>query len=218
MMKLNITIKIFAILLLVSIALLVYRAINSEVSSTTIRYLFLDIFIEHKKYDLLLGSSTIKRLNQDKYLACGVWLNRGIGNSTVSNLNNYIRMTYLSIEPSRILLYAGENDISRGMSVDKTIDSYKKLVQNLIYRYPDSDIHIISIKPSPKRHGNWKEFNALNDLLEVFSGELKRVYFHSYKKWQKEYSQSSFVDDGIHLTDEGYYTFTLGFNKTCKIK
>lgn len=210
--------KVFVFILFVSISLLVHRVTNNEVTSTIIKYIFLDLSLGHKYYDLMLGSSTIKRLNKNKYLACGIWLNRGIGNSTISNLNNYIEMTYLEIKPSKILLYAGENDISRGASVDETIDSYRKLIQILFDTYPDSEIHTIAIKPSPNRHEYWKEFIIFNDAVEKISNKVDRLYFHQLPKGQPEYSAASFISDGVHLTNEGYYTFTSGFNKTCKIK
>lgn len=217
-MKVNIVTKIVAILLSVCIGLFVYRVTKSEVLLTTTNYVFLDRFLAHENYDLLLGSSTIRRLDPDKYLACGTWLNRGIGNSTIPDLAHYINMSSLSIKPSNIILYAGENDLNRGVSIEKTISSFKQLVKNLMARYPNSGIHIIAIKPSPNRRNRWGEFNAFNDVLDSFSRKLIRVHFHSFKKWKKQYNLSSFVGDGVHLTDEGYFTFTLGFNATCKTK
>lgn len=210
--------KTYLFLIFVSISVFGYKVINNEVTSTTIKYILLDISLEDKHYDLMLGSSTIKRLNKNKYLVCGTWLNRGIGSSTISNLNTYIEMTNLEITPAKILLYAGENDISRGMGVGEAIDSYKKLIQKLLDKYPGSDIHAVAIKPSPNRREHWEDFAAFNNAVDLYAGKLNGLYFHRQSKGQPDYSPASFIGDGIHLSNVGYNTFTSGFNKTCKIK
>lgn len=199
-------------------SLLGYRVISSEVKLTTLKYVLEDLILRHKSYDLMLGSSTVKRLNASVFLECGNWLNRGIGSSTIPDLNAYLQMSYLEIEPSIILLYAGENDISRGFDTEETIVLYKSLIKNLLDKYPNSDIHAIAIKPSPSRVRYLKDFILFNDDVEIFADKLDKFYFHRQPEGQRGYSQISFSIDGVHLSNQGYKTFTSGFNNECRVK
>lgn len=218
MMKISIKVSVAILLLFTVFAIFFYKVKNNEVISTTLLYVYQDFFVEaDKPNNLMLGSSTIRKIDSKKFLACGPWLNRGIGNSTLSVLENYLSITPLAIIPAKILLYAGENDISRGDSIESTIHSYKELIQSLLVEYPGSDVHIIAIKPSPKRRKYWESFGIVNSALDVFSTESNNVYFHSYSNQEEGYGLSSFASDGVHLSEEGYSVFTTGFNKGCKV-
>ena len=212
MAKFKISTAVVAITLLLSLTLV----LNDEVLSSQFKYILEDATTEHGSKNLMLGSSTIKKLNQKKYLKCGTWLNRGIGNSTIANLRTYLKISPLSISPSQILLYAGENDIDRGLSVRETTTIYHKLISTLRLKYPDSSIRILAIKPSPKRHQHWNKFAALNDTLEANAKDMENVTFHTNPKGETGFDISSFIDDGIHLTEEGYFTLTAGLGETCK--
>ena len=204
------------IILLVSIVSIYQFVVDDEVQSSTLSYLIDDAMIDGGNRDLMLGSSTIKRLNQHQFLKCGFWLNRGIGNSTISSLRSYLSLTPLSINPSKILLYAGENDISKGISVTETIEAYKRLVKILLNKYPGSKLHVIAIKPSPSRRIHWNEFSMVNNSLEIYAKEFSQVYFHPHPTGSKGFNRESFENDGVHLTDQGYSIFTIGINKVCK--
>ena len=216
MAKFIIAVTVFIVILLINFVWLFILPINSEALSTKLKYIFEDVNTKHGSKNLMLGSSSIKKIDQDNHLACGRWLNRGIGNSSISNLSNYIKITPLSIKPSKILLYAGENDISNGISISEATSAYKKLIATLTEKYPESDIHVIAIKPSPARQAYWDKFSDFNDRLEVDLEDRKHLFFHSHHKGDKGYNSSSFSLDGIHLTEQGYEVFTSGLNKTCK--
>jgi len=207
---------IISTVLFVFICTTVVLITKNEVVSSYIQYVFEDITTEHGNKNLMLGSSTIKKLNQKKYLNCGRWLNRGIGNSTISNLSTYLSVSPLSINPSQILLYAGENDISRGLSSDETTNTYKKFLSYLSSEYPDSSIHVLAIKPSPKRQAHWSKFSTVNNTLEAELKDMENVTFHTHPKGEQGFGNSSFIDDGIHLTEEGYSMLTAGLREICK--
>lgn len=216
MTKCIIAVTIFIVILLINFVWFFILPINSEALSTKLKYMLEDVTTKHGSKNLMLGSSSIKKLDQNKHLACGRWLNRGIGNSSISNLSNYITISPLSINPSKILLYAGENDISNGMNTSEATSAYKMLIANLTNKYPDSDVHVIAVKPSPTRQAYWSEFSDFNDKLEAELEGRKYLFFHSHPKGDTGYDSSSFSFDGIHLTEQGYEVFTSGFNKTCK--
>lgn len=129
-----------------------------EVARTTIRHIAEDGFFSQRQNNLMLGSSSIRRLYSDRYLACGTWLNRGIGAALIASIERYLRISPLTISPANILLYAGENDISEGGRVESIVDSYTQLIGHLRDNYPQSNLHVIAIKPSPSRVGDWSAF------------------------------------------------------------
>ena len=200
-------------LLLLVLGLAVY-VVRDPVSFRTVQYVYQDLFQAHEHTDLMLGSSTVQRLNTSAYLDCGDWLNRGIGNSRVPDVRRYLALTFLPIKPSRVLLYAGENDLSAGLSVGDTLTAYRELVEGLLQSYPDSDIHIFALKLSPARRAHWSKFQELNRALQALSQESDRVSFHSHHL--NGDGAPGFLNDGIHLTDAGYRRFTLEFNRTCR--
>lgn len=212
-MKLKTALGLVGLLLLV-LGLAASVVVRDPVSFRTVKYVYQDIFQAHEHTDLTLGSSTVEMLNTSAYLNCGDWLNRGISNSRISDVRNYLALTFLPIKPSRVLLYAGENDLSVGLSVTDTFAAYRALVEGLLARYPDSEIHVFALKLSPARRSYWGEFEELNQALQAFSRESGRVYFHSHHL--NGDGAPGFLNDGIHLTDAGYRRFTLEFNRICR--
>jgi len=217
-MKLSNLKYFWVFIIILSIGLYLYRLNRSEVLETTLSYIIEDFFIDHADKNLMLGSSSIKRLDHLKYLSCGSWVNRGIGNSVIEDLSRYVDFTPLSIKPKIILLYAGENDISRGINTETTINAMKALIDTLIEKFPESSIHIIAIKPSPKRELFWKDFHVVNGNVKKYVQSLNSVFFHSHFKQDNKNKSLNFVADGVHLSDNGYRVFTKGVKEACEIK
>jgi hypothetical protein len=217
MKMLGMLIKILVVVFIVSVGVLGYYVAQDEVLKSTLRYVAKDSTLERNDYDLLLGSSSIQRIDSKRYLTCGEWLNRGIGNSNISDLHRYLKWTPLTLNPYQILLYAGENDIARQGNVDEVLQNYKALIEMLLVTYPSSEIHLLSIKPSPARQAYWEEFNQLNHQLDVLTTASERLNFHGPDS-STLYSSTSFTRDGIHLTAQGYTTLTSGYNRICNSK
>ncbi len=184
---------------------------------TILRYLIADFTVEDQGLNLMLGSSSIARLNHKKHIDCGDWLNRGIGSAVIGDLINYISFTPLEIKPTNILLYAGENDIGRGDRATEVLKEYKKLIDKLIEKYPSSKIHVISIKPSPKLVMYREQFRLVNDSISKYlvGKELVHIYFPD---WDEELRKNVqvFKDDHVHLTEKGYDLFASEMSKKCK--
>jgi len=162
----------------------------------------------------MLGSSSIARLNPKEFIPCQFWLNRGIGQATISDINMYITISPIMITPTKILLYAGENDASTELPVNKIINEYRNLLKNIQQIYPDSELHILAIKPSPARKQYWMKFKAVNHSMSKYIKTLPKVTFHK-SNWEVT-TDNQFLDDGIHLTKHGYITFTSGIKELCK--
>lgn len=209
------TLATFVLCVSANVILAVQVGKNNEVLRTTMQYLLEDTTTKHGNKNLMLGSSSIKKLGSKNILHCGPWLNRGIGGSKISSLNSYLKWSRLVIDPSVVLVYAGENDISDGISRDEVFEQYTSLINQLREKFQDSAIHVIGIKLSPARHSNWDDYRAVNSRMREYATELKGVFFHSTPGQDPDFVQTGFLDDGIHLTEQGYHLFTSGFNKAC---
>jgi len=207
------TIIIFFCLLVFSVILVINQ---DEVFETRLKYFWTDTLIDNSTKNLLLGSSSIARLDVKKYLACGDWLNRGIGSSDISDIKSYIEYSFLSISPANIILYVGDNDVATGTQVEIVISEYIDLISVLKHKYPKSKLHLLLIKPSPARQGYWYKFQLVNKAIIQYALGNANIFTYN-DLWSKKLDDMAtyFVNDGVHLSDRGYELFVLGVNKKC---
>lgn len=197
-----------------------YYLLHNEVPARTLRYVIDDSLLNSTRHDLLLGSSSIQHLDSQRWLDCGDWLNRGIGNSTIPDLVRYLALSPLSIRAEKILIYAGENDLSRGQNVAEVFVHYKDLLKALNQRFEGAQLHLLALKPAPARKQYWSKFFQLNKHLQRLAATQSRVFFYTYLApgQTSGYAPESFLSDGIHLTEHGYEVFTKEFNRSCKLQ
>lgn len=205
--------------LLIGITLPGFRYLNwdTETWQDTAHHWLEDRQLAPSTNNLLLGSSTIKHLQPQRDLDCPSWLKRGIGNAHISDLLRYINYSPLNISPDKILLYAGENDLADNISLAQIINNYQQLLTTLHDRFPSAQLHLLSLKPSPKRAELHEEIIALNGLLKNYSQQRQYIYFHD-ANWENHIPkyQMPFKADGVHLSQYGYSLLTQSFNKYCE--
>ena len=100
---------------------------------------------------------------------------RGFGGSTLlEGFQEFKRIIY-PIEPSVLIIYAGDNDIAGGAKPAAVQDSFRNTITTARRFYPDMPIAYISIKPSPARAALMSKMNETNILIRgdtetMFSG------------------------------------------------
>ena len=189
---------------------------NDEVLHTNIKYVLTDYMVNTEHANLMIGSSSIARLNPALINHCGKWINRGIGNSQLKDVIRYVLYS-----PNKtldnILIYAGENDVSYGLSIKQTVDRYKELLIGILKRHPDTLIHVLAIKSSPKRQSYWAAFRQVNLEIEAYVRSHTNIYFyHSSHLHNENTLHDYYQSDGIHLNTLGYLHFINGFSEQCK--
>ncbi|MCO7223483.1 GDSL-type esterase/lipase family protein [Pleionea sp. CnH1-48] len=190
---------------------------QNKVDSRILHYVIDDLQHKHGPKDLLLGSSSVEFLPHESGILCGSWLNRGIGQSQLADVIRYLRWSPLSISPSRIFIYAAENDLSFGLEVATTMKHYQQLVDTLRQRFPSSLIHIVAIKPSPARAQDWGIYSQFNHQMELWARQQEKLEFYR-PEWQSpKHEVAVFREDGIHLTPYGYSLLIHGINSTCAV-
>lgn len=180
-------------------------------------YIQSDQYIFAQEENLLLGSSSILTLSASRGLMCGSWLNRGIGASHISDIIQYMNLTTLSIMPAHIVIYAGENDLSEGKSIENVFTDYRLLLNIIKKRYPASTVLIVSIKKSPKRQDVWKRFKSLNSRLKELAAKKYNVKFLDINVLlDGDDKKFHYQKDGIHLSHTGMALFINGINVSCE--
>lgn len=158
---------------------------------------------------LFVGSSSIRgwRTVKEDFPQFQV-LNRGFGGSHLEDVNHYFAQIVLPYKPKLIVLYAGENDITAGKTVERVVADYKKFVALLRENLPKSRLIFISLKPSPARWEQREKFQRTNDLIKAEIEKDKRQMFVDV--WlpmlneRGEPKAEIFQGDKLHLNAEGY--------------
>lgn len=181
---------------------------KSDIELVIAKYVRDDLDVEIKNSNLILGSSSIARLKKKQFLCSDRWLNRGVWDSSINDIILYLDETDLNLFPEEIILYVGENDISSGMQFETVTKSFSSLIDILESKFPNAEIHVLALKPSPKRELYWSDFERFNNFVKVNFGS---IIFHE-AEWNNDLNGENkfFLNDGIHLTDLGYEKFLGG--------
>lgn len=161
---------------------------------------------------VFVGSSSIRRWDLVEQFPDLPTVNRGFGGSQISDVNHYIDDVVLKYDPSIVVLYVGENDISGRKSANQLLEGYRRFVKEVTEHSTETDIIYLSIKPSPKRMASWSEMSAANEKIRTFSACYQDYHFVDVSKFMLnangEPKPLLYVEDGIHMTAAGYDIWT----------
>ena len=159
------------------------------------------------------GSSSIRRWDTlARDFPHLVVLNRGFGGSEAEHVLRYADRIIVAYRPARVVFYAGDNDLARGKTPEQIASDVKELSALVRRKLPEARMAIVSIKPSLAR---WhlvtktREANALLRELADKSPHLTYVdVFTPMIGADGLPIPALFVEDGLHLTSEGYRVWT----------
>ncbi|MFT4197702.1 MAG: SGNH/GDSL hydrolase family protein [Pseudoxanthomonas sp.] len=127
---------------------------------------------------LFIGSSSIRfwaSLAQD-FPATPV-INRGFGGSQVRDSTYYADRIVVPYAPSRIVFYAGDNDLAAGRSPQQVADDFVAFVRRVRRDLPQVPIAYIAIKASPSRLQLQPQMAQANALVRAAAAGLPAVGF-----------------------------------------
>jgi lysophospholipase L1-like esterase len=158
---------------------------------------------------LFVGSSSIRgwRTVADDFPKYRV-LNRGFGGSHMEDVIHYAPRVVYPYKPELIVLYAGENDLTAGKTVDRVFADFKSFVNGVHERLPKTRIIYISAKPSPARWKLAPVFTELNTLIKDETEKDPRLFFVDI--WPPMLNadgtpnESLFLGDKLHMKPAGY--------------
>lgn len=158
---------------------------------------------------LFLGSSSIRGWRTLKEDFPEVYIiNRGFGGSHFEDVNFYASQIVFPYKPKLIVLYAGENDVAAGKTLEAVYADFKKFVSSVRTKLPKTRLIVVSVKPSPARREFAPKYRELNGLMRKTTEADKHLSFVDV--WTPmldengEPKKDIFLGDQLHLNREGY--------------
>jgi lysophospholipase L1-like esterase len=136
-------------------------------------------------------------------------VNLGFGGSTLAACVWFFERIMQPYHPKKIIIYAGDNDLGDGRHPEEVLIFFQQLVVKTYQKFGDIPCYYISIKPSLSRWHMAEQFRYTNSLINhtIIKYHNNWQFIDVFKKMltttdhpKKEY----FVDDGLHLSENGY--------------
>lgn len=141
--------------------------------------------------------------------------NRGISGDTADWIIARMKVSVLDIEPSKVVLMIGTNDINGTKGADEIAQDYDNILGLLASNLPDTEVICVSIIPQNTKFSQ----NAAQNNLRIKQTnekirELAREYGYEYVNLYDELTDTdgllrrSYSADGLHLGRKGYEVWT----------
>lgn len=159
---------------------------------------------------LFVGSSSIVRWDTSGSFPRWKTINRGFGGSQIHEVTYYIERIIVPYRPRIIVFYAGDNDIAAGASPEEVQRRFDEFVRTVRRKGVDAPIVFIGIKPSIRRWHLIENIRLANKLIRAYCDEdpSRNLRFLDVEQAMLGADglprQELFVEDGLHLSEEGY--------------
>lgn len=162
---------------------------------------------------VFIGSSSIARwTNLAESFPRHNVVNRGFGGSELADSARYASRVVVPHAPSIVVLYAGENDLNRGVTPETIAADFGKFTDVIRTSLPATRIVVIGLKPSLLR---WKLRDGMqqtNALIRTrCAADRNCAYVDPWPSMIGEDGTPKpefFVEDGLHMTPAGYTAWT----------
>lgn len=135
-------------------------------------------------------------------------LNLAFGGSTLEACAHFFDRLVTPVHPRSILIYAGDNDLGDGRSVDDVFSFYRSLARKVAALSPSRPFGFVSVKPSPARFYINDRIRLFNDVVRAdIEARPSGYYVDVYSAMLTDSAgprPEFFLDDGLHLNREGY--------------
>jgi len=161
---------------------------------------------------LFLGSSTIVNWDTAKSFPGIKTINRGVWSSSLYDAVQRIDRLVVPYAPRVIVLYAGDNDINSGSISEQVAVEFERFAFSVWSKLPQTKIVFIGLKPSIQRWSQIHRMRATKVLIREFCEHDDRLAFLDVDGvmlgWDEKPRRELFVDDGLHLSPQGYQLWT----------
>jgi len=163
---------------------------------------------------VFVGSSSIRFWNLEKSFPDLKAINCGFGGSHLFDSTHFSDRLIKPFAPHTIVLYAGDNDIGSGLSVEETVNDFIDCVAAFRKARPGVRILYVAIKPSHKRWGKYPTMKSANKKIAALIEKDDNAAFVDIASAMLAGSedgpppQDLFMEDGLHLSEKGYAMWT----------
>ena len=135
-------------------------------------------------------------------------INLGFGGSSYRWCDHFFEEVFEFVQPSKIILYAGDNDLGGGTPHQEILGHILSLLNKIKRSYGSLPIGLISVKPSPDRLHLKEKIETLNSELLSISRHLRAgSYINIYREmlnFDGTLRPELFLEDQLHLNTKGY--------------
>lgn len=156
--------------------------------------------------NLFLGDSITARCDFNKLFNKTDIINRGIGSDVTEGVLNRLDQVY-KLNPKKIFLLIGINDLALHIKEDTIIRNYSKILYGINKNLPDTMVYVESIYPVAASQNIPNEsIVRINKRIDKLVKEYENCkYIDVYTSLvSNDVINAGYSDDGIHLNDEGY--------------
>lgn len=134
-------------------------------------------------------------------------INSGFGGSHASDLMVYMDKLILRYNPSKVFIYEGDNDLSMRKRPGKILKDIEVILSKIWSARPDTEIILISAKPSISRWGRRRAFKRLNRRYRRMASRIPNLDFIDI--WNpmlkgRKLNEDLYIEDGLHMNQKGY--------------
>ena len=143
--------------------------------------------------------------------------NRGIGGDVTGMLLKRIQVSLYDLEPTKVVLMIGINDINGGVSTDTILANYDNILKGIKTKLPTAEVYTMSILPINSDLLAFVDLNKSTERILTINEEIKTMatnYSYQYMdlfslvKDDDNHLKKEYSLDGIHLSEQGFVTWT----------
>lgn len=157
---------------------------------------------------LFIGSSSIRLWDGLAADFPGITvINRGFGGSELRDSTYYADRIIAPYAPRKILIYAGDNDLSSGRSPQQLREDFRAFVSRVRRDLPKVEIAYIAVKPSPSRAHLFEAQRLANALIAADAGALDVEFIDIFTPMLDATGkprEELFLEDRLHMNRAGY--------------
>ncbi|MEZ4322345.1 MAG: GDSL-type esterase/lipase family protein [Myxococcota bacterium] len=162
---------------------------------------------------LLTGSSSIRRWEHARRdLSAWGPVQRGLGGAWASDIAVNADRLVGSAPVASVVFYAGTNDLTGGAAPEAVVDSYRCFVERVFARRGAVPVVFVGITPNPARWKGWARAEQVNAAVRALSEQHPMLGYADmatpFLALGAPPPASLFVDDQLHLSEEGYALWT----------
>ena len=161
---------------------------------------------------VFVGSSSIRLWDVRTWFPDLTIINRGFGGSDLADAVRYAERVVIPYQPRLVVVYAGDNDIAGGWLSEAVVVEAERFVTTVRAKLPTVRVVFIGIKPSPLR---WRQVDRMRQANAMLRSLAERDDGVAYVDvdgpmlgWDERPRSELFVEDGLHLSAEGYRLWT----------
>lgn len=134
-------------------------------------------------------------------------INRGFGGSRMDQCVMYLDRAVVPLKPRAIFVYAGDNDLAAGHSVDRVVADTHEFVYEVHRKLPQTKVYYLSIKPSPSRAQFLAKVKDANARIKAMAEKDDFTFVDVATPMldgDGQPREELFIKDRLHMNEKGY--------------